>query len=55
MDVEYISLHRYIRNIPSDTEVHEEKKIESRQQYLTIRKECISSVQFSHSVVSDSL
>ena len=22
VDVEYISLHRYIRNTPSDTEVH---------------------------------
>ena len=24
VDVEYISLHRYIRNAPSDTEVHAE-------------------------------
>ena len=27
MDMEYISLHRYIRNIPSDTEVHVEYQL----------------------------
>ena len=27
MDVEYISLHRYIRNTPSDTEVHAEYQL----------------------------
>ena len=27
MDVEYISLHRYIRNTPSDTEVHAEGQL----------------------------
>ena len=27
MDVEYISLHRYIRNTPSDTEVHSEYQL----------------------------
>ena len=52
MDVEYISLHGYIRNTPSDTEVHAEQ---IGQEYLTSRKEYISSVQFSRSVVSDSL
>ena len=27
VDVEYISLHRYIRNKPSDTEVHAEHQL----------------------------
>ena len=27
MDVEYISLHRYIRNTSSDTEVHAEHQL----------------------------
>ena len=27
MDVEYMSLHRYIRNTPSDTEVHAEHQL----------------------------
>ena len=27
MDVEYISLYGYIRNIPSDTEVHPEQQL----------------------------
>ena len=27
MDVEYISLHRYFRNTPSDTEVHAEHQL----------------------------
>ena len=27
VDVEYISLHRYIRNTPSDTEVHVENQL----------------------------
>ena len=27
MNVEYISLHRYIRNTPSDTEVHAEHQL----------------------------
>ena len=27
VDVEYISLHRYIRNTPSDTEVHGEHQL----------------------------
>ena len=27
VDVEYISLHRYIRNAPSDTEVHAEHQL----------------------------
>ena len=26
--MEYISLHRYVRNTPSDTEVHAEHKLE---------------------------
>ena len=28
VDMEYISLHGYIRNTPSDTEVHAEHKLE---------------------------
>ena len=27
VDMEYISLHRYIRNTPSDTEVHAEHQL----------------------------
>ena len=27
VDVEYMSLHGYIRNTPSDTEVHEEHQL----------------------------
>ena len=27
VDVEYFSLHRYIRNTPSDTEVHAEHQL----------------------------
>jgi len=27
VDVEYLSLHRYIRNTPSDTEVHAEHQL----------------------------
>ena len=27
VDVQYISLHRYIRNTPSDTEVHAEHQL----------------------------
>ena len=27
VEVEYISLHRYIRNTPSDTEVHAERQL----------------------------
>ena len=27
VDVEYISLHRYIRNTPSDTEMHTEHQL----------------------------
>ena len=40
VDVEYISLHGYIRNTPSDPEVHVEHH-ESRQEYLTSRREYI--------------
>ena len=39
MDVEYISVHGYIRNTPSDTEVHAEHQLRSRQDYLTSIKE----------------
>ena len=39
--MEYISLHGYIRNTPTDTEVHAERTAESRQEYLTSGKEYI--------------
>ena len=35
VDVEYIFVYGYIRNIPSDTEVHAEHQRRSRQEYLT--------------------
>ena len=38
VDVEYLSLHRYIRNTPSDTEVHAEHQL-SGQEYLTSGKD----------------
>ena len=43
MDVKYISLHRYIRNTPSDTEVLAEHPSESRQEYLTTREDNLES------------
>ena len=36
--MKYISLHGYIRNTPSDKELH---AVESRQEYLTKGKEYI--------------
>ena len=39
--VEYISLHRYIRNTPSDTEVHAEQHLRADRSYLTSSKEYI--------------
>ena len=41
VDVEYISLHRYIWNIPSDTEVHAEHQLRAEEEYLTSGKEYI--------------
>ena len=38
--MEYVSLHGYIRNTPSGTEVHAEDQL-SGQEYLTSRKEYI--------------
>ena len=40
MDVDYLSLHGYMRNTPSDTEVHAEHQL-SGQVYLTSGKEYI--------------
>ena len=40
MDVEYIPLNRYISNIPLDRKCHR-TPVESRQEFLTIRKECM--------------
>jgi len=37
--MEYIFVHEYIRNTPSDTEVHAEHQLRSRQEYLTKGKE----------------
>ena len=53
VDVEHISLHRYIRNTPSDTEVHAEHQL--RADTSTRPTEKNVSDQISHSVVSDSL
>ena len=42
VDVEYISLHRYIRNTPSDTEVHAEHQLRvNRSTCLTSAKEYV--------------
>ena len=41
VDVEYISLHGYIRNTTSDTEVHAEHQLRVGQEYLSRGKECI--------------
>ena len=46
--VEYLSLHEYIRNTPSDTEVHAEHQLRSRQEYLTKGKEYMLLSCFSH-------
>ena len=61
VDMEYISLHGYIRNTPSHRSACR-TPADRGQEYLTRGKECIkackthfSSVQFSCSVVSDSL
>ena len=45
MDVEYISLHGYIRNTPSDTEVH--APAENEQEYWPARKEYIEHAEVS--------
>ena len=39
--MEYISLHGYIRNTPSDTEVHAEHQLRVDRSYLTRGKEYI--------------
>ena len=44
VDVEYISLHGYIRETPSDTEVHAEHQL-SRQEYLTSGKEYLEPLK----------
>ena len=38
MDVEYISLHGYIRNTPSDTEVHAEHQLRVANNVYNHRK-----------------
>ena len=38
MDVEYISLHGYIRNIPSDTEVHAEYQLRADRSTWPVEK-----------------
>ena len=35
VDVEYISLHGYIRNTPSDTEVHAEHQLRADRRHKT--------------------
>ena len=51
--MEYISLHGYIRNTPSDTEVHAEYQLRADRRTWPVERNI--SVQFSHSVMSDSL
>ena len=36
VDVEYISLHGYIRNTPSDTEVHAEHQLKADRRTLPV-------------------
>ena len=38
MDVKYISLHRYIRNIPSDTEVYAEHQLRADRSTWPVEK-----------------
>ena len=38
MDVEYISLHGYIRNTPSDTEVHAEHQLRANRSTWLVEK-----------------
>ena len=38
VDVEYISLHGYIKNTPSDTEVHEEHQLRADQSTWPVEK-----------------
>ena len=38
VDVEYISLHGYIRNAPSDTEVHAEHQLRSDRSTWPVEK-----------------
>ena len=45
VDVVYISLHRYIRNTPSDTEVLADAPAESRQEYLNHWKRIYRTTQ----------
>ena len=52
VDVEYISLHGYIRNTPSDTEVLAKQKMRADRSAWPEEKNI--SVQFSHSVMSNS-
>ena len=40
-DMKYISLQGYMRNTPSDTEVHAEHQLRVGQEYLSRGKECI--------------
>ena len=48
VNVEYISLHGYIRNTLSDTEVHAEHQLRVDRSYLTSRKEYILLLLLSH-------
>ena len=42
MDVEYISLHGYIRNTPSDTEVHAEHELRVGRSTCPVEKKYIA-------------
>ena len=39
MNVEYISLHRYIRNVLSDTEVHAEHQLRADRRARPVEKD----------------
>ena len=47
MDAEYISLHGYIRNTPSDTEVHAEHQLRADKSIWTVGKKTQNHAKLS--------
>ena len=47
MDIEYISLHGYIRNTPSDTEVHAEHQLRADKSIWTVGKKTQNHAKLS--------
>ena len=47
VDVEYISLHGYIRNTPSDTEVHAEHQLRADKSIWTVGKKTQNHAKLS--------